>query len=38
LAVQRNGQTIANPRGDVQLLAGDVLFVISPEDWDPALA
>jgi CPA2 family monovalent cation:H+ antiporter-2 len=36
LAVQRSGETLANPRGDVELQAGDVLFVIGPDDWDPA--
>lgn len=35
LAVQRSGETIANPGGDVLLQAGDVLFVIGPEAWDP---
>jgi len=35
LAVQRRGATLANPRGDVTLEAGDVLFVIGPEPWDP---
>jgi K+/H+ antiporter YhaU regulatory subunit KhtT len=38
LAVQRSGGTIANPRGDVVLQAGDVLFVIGPERWDPLLS
>ncbi|HYP03282.1 MAG TPA: cation:proton antiporter, partial [Cyanobium sp.] len=33
LAVQRAGETLANPRGDVVLQAGDVLFVIGPENW-----
>lgn len=37
LAVQRSGATLANPRGDVTLQAGDVLFVIGPEQWDPVL-
>jgi CPA2 family monovalent cation:H+ antiporter-2 len=37
LAVQRSGTTLANPRGDVKLEAGDVLFVIGPEHWDPAM-
>ncbi|MCT0224825.1 cation:proton antiporter [Synechococcus sp. CS-1328] len=37
LAVQRSGATLANPRGDVKLQAGDVLFVIGPEQWDPVL-
>ena len=35
LAVQRSGATLANPRGDVTLQAGDVLFVIGPATWDP---
>ena len=38
LAVQRSGATLANPRGDVKLQAGDVLFIISPEQWDPVLS
>jgi CPA2 family monovalent cation:H+ antiporter-2 len=38
LAVQRAGQTLANPRGDLVLQADDVLFVIGPQDWDPVLA
>jgi K+/H+ antiporter YhaU regulatory subunit KhtT len=38
LAVQRSGATLANPRGDVVLQAGDVLFVIGPEQWDPVLS
>lgn len=38
LAVQRSGDTLANPRGDVVLEAGDVLFVIGPEHWDPVLS
>ena len=37
LAVQRAGATLSNPRGGLVLQAGDVLFVIGPEDWDPAL-
>lgn len=37
LAVHRSGTTLANPRGDLQLQAGDVLFVIGPEQWDPQL-
>ncbi|MEB3361658.1 MAG: TrkA C-terminal domain-containing protein, partial [Synechococcaceae cyanobacterium] len=37
LAVQRSGTTLANPRGDVTLQAGDVLFVIAPVQWDPVL-
>ena len=38
LAVQRSRETIANPRGDVVLQVGDVLFVIGPKTWDPALS
>ncbi|MFM7675754.1 MAG: cation:proton antiporter regulatory subunit [Synechococcus sp.] len=38
LAVQRSGTTLANPRGDVVLQAGDVLFVIGPEQWEPVRA
>ncbi|MEB3300808.1 MAG: cation:proton antiporter [Cyanobacteriota bacterium] len=37
LAVQRSGETLANPRGDLKLQAGDVLFVIGPLQWDPRL-
>lgn len=37
LAVQRAGETLANPRGDLELLAGDVLFVIGPKKWEPVL-
>jgi CPA2 family monovalent cation:H+ antiporter-2 len=37
LAVQRAGETLANPRGDLVLQAGDVMFVIGPENWDPVL-
>jgi CPA2 family monovalent cation:H+ antiporter-2 len=37
LAVQRAGATLSNPRGGLVLQAGDVLFVIGPEDWDPTL-
>ncbi len=35
LAVTREGESIGNPKGDTVLEAGDVLFVIGPEDWDP---
>lgn len=35
LAVNRDGQTLANPRGDLVLQAQDVLFVIGPLDWEP---
>ena len=37
LAVRRSGETFSNPRGDLPLQSGDVLFVIGPADWDPAL-
>jgi CPA2 family monovalent cation:H+ antiporter-2 len=37
LAVQRAGETLANPGGDLLLQAGDVLFVIAPKDWEPPL-
>ncbi len=36
LAVTRDGETIGNPHSDLQLAAGDLLFVIGPADWDPA--
>ncbi len=35
LVVTRNGETLANPRGETMLIEGDVLFVIGPTDWDP---
>ncbi len=36
LAVTRaDGETIADPRGATPLQAGDILFVIGPEGWDP---
>jgi monovalent cation:H+ antiporter-2, CPA2 family len=36
LAVTRaDGETIADPRGTTPLQAGDILFVIGPEAWDP---
>jgi K+/H+ antiporter YhaU regulatory subunit KhtT len=36
LAVTRlDGEVIANPRGATLILAGDILFVIGPEGWDP---
>jgi monovalent cation:H+ antiporter-2, CPA2 family len=38
LAVRRAGETRSNPRGDVRLEAGDVLFVIGPSAWDPERA
>jgi len=37
LAVHRSGQTLATPRGDLVLERDDVLFVIGPQEWDPAL-
>lgn len=37
LAVNRAGQTLAHPRGDLVLEAEDVLFVIGPQDWEPVL-
>jgi K+/H+ antiporter YhaU regulatory subunit KhtT len=36
LAITRDGEPIGNPRGATALRAGDVLFVIGPETWDPA--
>ncbi|MDP2359262.1 MAG: cation:proton antiporter [bacterium] len=36
LAITRAGHTLGNPHSDEPLLPGDVLFVISPLDWDPA--
>lgn len=38
LAVRREGETLSNPRGALLLQAGDVLFVIAPDDWSPVLA
>ena len=35
LAVTRDGGALGNPKGDTILIAGDVLFVIGPADWDP---
>lgn len=35
LAVNRDGEYLANPRGETVLEAGDVLFVIGPTEWDP---
>ncbi|MDI6809054.1 MAG: NAD-binding protein [Candidatus Eisenbacteria bacterium] len=36
LAVSRDAETLGNPRGETILMAGDVLFVIGPPDWEPA--
>lgn len=36
LAITRGGRSLANPTGDTSLEAGDVLFVIGPDHWDPA--
>ncbi len=35
LAIQRGGVTLPNPVGATELLVGDVLFVIGPQDWEP---
>jgi CPA2 family monovalent cation:H+ antiporter-2 len=37
LAITRHGTPLANPSGDTGLEAGDVLFVIGPDRWDPAV-
>ncbi|MFM7360404.1 MAG: cation:proton antiporter [Cyanobium sp.] len=37
LAITRHGTPLANPGGDTSLIAGDVLFVIGPDRWDPAV-
>lgn len=34
LAITRDGGALGAPRGDTLLLAGDVLFVIGPAEWD----
>jgi CPA2 family monovalent cation:H+ antiporter-2 len=36
LAITRSGEPITHPHGHTRLLAGDILFVIGPEGWDPA--
>ena len=36
LAITRGGAPVANPTGDTTFAAGDVVFVIGPERWDPA--
>jgi CPA2 family monovalent cation:H+ antiporter-2 len=38
LAVIRQGRALGNPRGETLMERGDLLFVIGPEDWDPATA
>jgi CPA2 family monovalent cation:H+ antiporter-2 len=35
LAITRSGEPITHPHGHTRLLAGDILFVIGPEAWDP---
>jgi CPA2 family monovalent cation:H+ antiporter-2 len=35
LAITRAGIPLANPAGDTTFQAGDVVFVIGPERWDP---
>ncbi len=37
LAITRHGTPLANPGGDTSLESGDVLFVIGPDRWDPAV-
>ncbi len=37
LGVTHEGTTVGNPHSSTELAAGDVLFVIGPVDWDPAL-
>jgi CPA2 family monovalent cation:H+ antiporter-2 len=36
LAITRGGRALANPTGDTSLEAGDVVFVIGPNHWDPS--
>lgn len=36
LAITRGGTPLANPTGDTRFAAGDVVFVIGPDRWDPA--
>jgi len=36
LAITRDGSPLDHPHGHTSVLAGDLLFVIGPEDWDPA--
>ncbi|MFQ6537908.1 MULTISPECIES: cation:proton antiporter [Aphanothece] len=35
LAITRQGQPLGNPPSDTRLEAGDLLFVIAPDQWDP---
>ncbi|MEB3185717.1 MAG: cation:proton antiporter [Cyanobacteriota bacterium] len=36
LAITRGGTPLPNPTGDTRFAAGDVVFVIGPDRWDPA--
>ncbi|MBC1264800.1 potassium transporter KefB [Synechococcus sp. BSA11S] len=36
LAITRAGEPLAHPHGHTPLLAGDLLFVIGPDHWNPA--
>lgn len=36
LAITRGGTPLSNPSGDTTFEVGDVVFVIGPEQWDPA--
>ena len=36
LAITRGGTPLANPSGDTSFQEGDLVFVIGPEQWDPA--
>jgi hypothetical protein len=33
--VTRDGKSLGNPPGELRFQQGDVLFVISPSDWEP---
>jgi CPA2 family monovalent cation:H+ antiporter-2 len=35
IAVSRGGESFANPTGDFEFAAGDVLFLVAPSEWDP---
>jgi CPA2 family monovalent cation:H+ antiporter-2 len=37
LAVTRHGIISSSPPGDLELQKGDVLFVIGPQEWEPAV-